>query len=172
MTVTTTPPRLRAAYVRRVHGVQGEVKVESIGGDVTRFHRGLQLETEPGGRRLTVRAARDGGEGAVLLAFRGVTSPEDAASLCGAYLTVATATARTLGGDEWFVWQLRGLAVRTPAGDEVGVLDDVETGVANDVLVVRRDSGELRLPMVRAFVRHVDLEGGVIVVAPQAEEQA
>ncbi|MBV8301186.1 MAG: 16S rRNA processing protein RimM [Candidatus Dormibacteraeota bacterium] len=170
--MSTTPPRLRAAFVRRVHGVQGEVKVESTGGDVARFHRGLCLETEPGQRRLTVRSARDGGEGTVLLAFDNVTTPEDAASLCGMYLTVSTATARGLGGDEWFVWQLRGLQVRTALGEHLGVVDDVESGVANDVLVVRRDADVLRLPMVRAFVQRVDIDAGVIVVVPQAEEQA
>ena len=42
-------------------------------------------------------------------------------------------------------------------------MQDVEPGIANDVLVL--DSG-LRLPLVDACVGNVDLEAGTIEIAP------
>jgi 16S rRNA processing protein RimM len=170
--VTAQPSRLRAAYVRRPHGVDGEVRAEPIGGDAQRFRRGLRLRTEPGQRELSVRSVRDGGDGTVLLSFAGVDTPQQARDICARYLTVSAAEARPLGDNEWFVWQLRGLRAVTNDGRELGVVDDIESGVANDVLVLRAADSLHRLPMVRSFVESVDLSAGTITVAPQEEVEA
>ena len=56
-----------------------------------------------------------------------------------------------------------GLSVEENGGRSLGRVQDVEPGVANDVLVL--DSG-LRLPLVDACVRDVDLETGTVHVVP------
>lgn len=166
------PTLLRAARVRRAHGVLGEVRAESLGGDARRFHRGVRVIVEDTGRELTVRAARGLGDGDLLLAFDGVDTPEAAGLLRGAYLCVAPARARHLPPGEWFVWQLVGLPAVDPEGQAVGVVSDVEAGPAHDVLVVESETGERRFPMVSAFVREVDVAGGRIVLTPWEEEEA
>ena len=166
-----TPRLLRAAHVRRPHGVRGELRVEPLGGDAARFEPGLPLRLEAGERTLVVAAARPAGDGDVLLALEGVTSREAAAGLRGAYLCVEPRNARPLGSDEWFVHQLVGLHAVSPEGDPLGVVEDVEEYSAHEVLVVREEGGALRrLPMVRAFVDRVDPGEGVIVVRPWEEE--
>jgi 16S rRNA processing protein RimM len=67
-----------------------------------------------------------------------------------------------LGEGEYYAFQLVGLAVEEEGGRELGRVDQVAPGVANDVLEL--DSG-VALPLVEACVREVDLEGGRIVVA-------
>lgn len=64
--------------------------------------------------------------------------------------------------DEYYVFQLVGLSVERDDGTSLGRVEDIDPGVANDVL--RLDSG-LLLPLVEACVREVDLEAGRIVVA-------
>ena len=155
--------------MRKPHGVRGEVRVDPCGGDITRFGRGTSVHVDRDGRTLTVRSARDGGDGSLLLAFDGIDTPEAAALLRGAYLEVPVHAARQLGDGEWFTWQLTGMRVRDVQDRELGTVDDVEEGVANDVLVVRTATGALRFPMVRAFVRDVDVANGVIVVDVQDE---
>jgi 16S rRNA processing protein RimM len=168
--VDATPPLLRAAHVRRPHGVRGELRVEPLGGDAARFEPGLPLRVEPGGRALVVTSSRPAGDGDVLLTLEGVTSREDADALRGAYLCVEPRHARRLGSDEWFVHQLVGLRAVTPVGETLGVVEDVEEYAAHEVLVVREDAGRRRrLPMVRAFVDRVDIAGGVVVVRPWEE---
>lgn len=164
-------PLLRVAHVRRVHGVRGEVRVQALGGDLQRFTPGTALITESVGRRLTVRTARglDGDD--VLLSFDEVPDREDAASIAGDYLCVAPSQARQLGADEWFVWQLVGLHAVTRAGDQLGVVRDVEEQPASDVLVVGGTHGEQRFPMVREWVTGVDLDAGVVVVTPWPEAE-
>jgi 16S rRNA processing protein RimM len=190
------PARLRVARVLRPHGVRGELRVEPLGGDAARFKPGLRLLVEmhdaPSGpvtasasaphspaapaparstppSTLVVRSARAAG-GAVLVAFEGIDGPQAAALLRGAYLCVDSRDARPLGKDEWFVWQLVGLRAQDASGRGLGVVTDVEEGVANDVLVLERDGRVRRVPMVTAFVSGVDVPGGVITLEEWQEE--
>lgn len=170
VTMPDAPTSLRAARVVRPHGVRGEVRAEPCGGEWDRFVPGMRVDVENAGRALTIRTVRPAPGGLVLLAFDEVHDPIEAAALRGQYLCVGLGSARPLGDDEWFVWQLIGLRVVTDDGAPAGIVDDIETGVVNDVLVVR--DGELlhRLPMARAFVLDVDLDGGVMTVARWVEE--
>jgi len=166
------PALLRVARVRRTHGVVGEVRAESLGGDARRFRRGVKVTVEDTGRILTLRSARGLGEGDLLLGFDGIDSPEAAAPLRGAYLCVEPSRARQLPAGEWFVWQLVGLAALDTEGRQLGVVADVESGTAHDVLVVDGHAGERRFPMVSAFIREVDIQGGRVVLTPWDEEEA
>jgi 16S rRNA processing protein RimM len=169
-----TPQRLRAVHVRRPHGVRGELRVEPLGGDASRFQPGMLLypEREPQ-RAYTVAAARPTAEGDVLLSLREIASRTDAEQLRDAYLCVEGDARRTLGAQEWFVWELVGLRVADTGGAVLGVVDDVESYAEQDVLVVRRpDGGETRIPMVRAHVAAVDVAAGQITVTPWVEEEA
>ncbi len=164
------PARLRAAQILRAHGVRGEVRAEAIGGDPSRFTPGTRLETEDGVRSLTVRSARPGAGNVVLLGFDEITSPNEAALLRGVYLCVDVDAARPLSDDEWFVWQLVGLRVLDTDGTDVGLVDDVEAGVGNDVLVIRNGDTVHRLPMARDYVTAIDVPGGTVTVTPWTEE--
>lgn len=63
----------------------------------------------------------------------------------------------------YYAFQLVGLAVGEEGGRELGRVQEVEPGVANDVL--RLDSG-VALPLVEDCVREIDLPAGRILVAP------
>ncbi len=64
--------------------------------------------------------------------------------------------------DEYYVFQLVGLAVEEKDGRALGRVRDVLPGPANDALEL--ESGEL-LPLVEDCVLAIDLEAGRIVVA-------
>ncbi len=166
------PPLLRVAHVRRVHGVRGEVRVQMLGGDLARFAPGTELQGERDGRRLTVAASRplDGDE--ILLTFAELPTREDAARLSGEYLCVGTSQARALPADEWFVWQLVGLRAVSDAGEELGVVSR-RRGATGERRHRRRRAagGERRFPLVREWVRTVDLARGVVVVTPWPEDE-
>jgi 16S rRNA processing protein RimM len=164
------PVKLRVAQVLRAHGVRGEVRVEPCGGDWTRFKPGTRVDIEDGSRALTVRTSRPGPGNAVLLGFDEVTSPADADRLRTLYLCVDVDAARPLSDGEWFVWQLIGLRVLDTTGAEVGVVEDVEAGVGNDVLVIRDHNDVHRLPMARDYVRSIDLAADTLTVTPWQEE--
>jgi 16S rRNA processing protein RimM len=173
VTVEGQPPapvKLRVAQVLRSHGVHGEVRVEPCGGDWTRFKPGTRVEIEDGSRVLTVRTSRQGPGNAALLGFDEITNPNDADRLRTLYLCVDTDAARPLADGEWFVWQLVGLRVLNTTGAEVGVVEDVEAGVGNDVLVINDGNEVHRLPMVKDYVTSIDLGAGTLSVTPWQEE--
>lgn len=163
----TAPPQLRAAFVKRPHGVRGQVRVEPLGGDAARFSPGLRLRVEPDGREVVVRAARGLGDGDVLLELQGVEDRDAAETLRDSYLCVPNLQRRPLAEDEWFTYELVGLRARTGEGAVVGVVAGIEHHPAHDTLVVRDPHGGVsRLPLVRAFVERVDVAAGEIVVTP------
>jgi 16S rRNA processing protein RimM len=81
----------------------------------------------------------------------------------GAALAVPRDALGPTSEDEFYVFQLVGLAVSEQGGRLLGTVADVAPGVANDVLEL--DSG-LLLPMVEECVLSVDLDAGTILVAP------
>ena len=166
---TTSPPLVRVAHVRRAHGVRGEVRVQTLGGDLRRFAPGTVLVDERSRRPLTVTSSRPLVGDEVLLSFDELPTREEVAALSGDYLCVNPASVRHLGADEWFVWQLVGLRVISVDGDQLGVVADVEEQPSSDVLVVQDGAVERRYPLVREWVRAVDVAGGVVTVTPWPE---
>jgi 16S rRNA processing protein RimM len=172
--MTAAPQRLRALHVRRPHGVRGELRAEPLGGDASRFSPGMTLHAENAAQTAyTVASARPTAEGDVLLGLREVTSRNAAEALRGVYLCVDRDAVRRLDDEEWFVFELVGLrVVSAEDGAALGTVVDVEEYPEQSVLVVRGAAGgEHRIPLVRAHVARVDVNGGQIVVIPWAEDE-
>jgi 16S rRNA processing protein RimM len=139
--------------VGRPHGLRGEFVVERASEAPERFEPGARVyvgrepatvvQRKRSGGRLVVKLDRDVERG-LALELPESELPEPAE---GAY----------------YAFQLAGLAVVEEDGRAVGTVEEIEPGVANDVL--RLDSG-VALPLVEDCVREVDLEAGRIVIAP------
>ena len=69
--------------------------------------------------------------------------------------------------DAWYAHQLAGLDV---IRDDVviGTVARVEHLPAQDLLIVKTDSGEVMVPFVEAIVPTVDVPGGRVIVTPPA----
>jgi 16S rRNA processing protein RimM len=139
--------------VGRPHGVDGAFVVERASEDEERFAIGATLYAA--GEPATVVLSRrvGGGRRAIRL---------DRPVVRGVELAVPRAELPAPEEDEYYVFQLVGLAVEEQGGRPLGRVVDVETGVANDSLVLDSD---LLLPLVEDCVMDVDLESGRIVVA-------
>ena len=166
-----TTARIRTAVIRRSHGVRGAVRVEPLGGTAERFCVGMRVRVDDDGPDLTVAGARGLHDGDLLMQFDGVTDRNGADLLRGRYLTVDATEARPLAPDEWFIDTVIGLRAVTTEGEELGLVADVESYPAGDVLVVRAHSGERRFPMVKAFVQSVDPDAGTITLTPWEEDE-
>lgn len=140
--------------VGRPHGLDGSFFVEGPSEREETFARGATLfvESEPA---KIVTSKRGSGNRPVIRLDRRVER--------GATLAVPRESLPPLGEGEYYTFQLVGLAVEEEGGRLLGHVADVLDYPANDVLEL--DSGA-SLPLVEACVRHVDLEGRRIVVAP------
>jgi 16S rRNA processing protein RimM len=139
--------------VGRPHGLAGAFFVEQPSESPERLAKGAVVHV--GGEAATiVESKRSGGRPVIRL---------DLPAERGVELLVPRAELPPPEEDSYYVFQLTGLRAVEAGGRELGRVQDVEPGIANDVLVL--DSG-LRLPLVDACVGNVDLEAGAIEIAP------
>jgi 16S rRNA processing protein RimM len=140
--------------VGRPHGIDGAFFVEGPSERPEAFAVGAELWA--GGSPAKVVVSRRGaGNRPVIKLDRPVER--------GAVLAVPRTSLPELPEDEYYAFQLVGLAVEEEGGRFLGRVAEVVDYPANDVLEL--DSG-VSLPLVGACVRSVDVEGGRIVVAP------
>jgi len=163
------PLRLVVGRIGKAHGVKGEVTVEVRTDDPDlRFAVGAELLTEPAVRGpLTVSRSRVQG-GRLVLSFEGVPDRNAAEALRNTML-VAEIDPDELPDDpdEYYDHQLEGLTVRTVDGAELGVVEQMIHGPAQDLFAIRRPhGGELLLPFIAEFVPEVDLERGLVIADP------
>jgi 16S rRNA processing protein RimM len=169
--------RVIVGRVGRPHGLRGElvIGVRTDEPDL-RFAVGAVLDlheepdpAEPGDQHtLTVARAR-WHSGQLLVAFEGITDRTAAGELTGSWLSVDSGQLpRTGDPDEFRDHELIGLSVRTPDGEQVGVVTDV-LHHGQDLLVIQRaDAGneECLVPFVKAIVPVVDVDARLLVIDP------
>jgi 16S rRNA processing protein RimM len=140
--------------VGRPHGIDGAFFVEGPSERAELYAKGAQLYV--GGEPARVAVSRRGGGNRPVIKL-------DRPAERGATLAVPRESLPSLAEDEYYAFQLVGLAVEEEGGRFLGHVAEVVDYPANDVLEL--DSG-VSLPLVGACVRSVDVEGGRIVVAP------
>lgn len=161
--------RLVVGRIGKAHGIKGEVTVEVRTDDPDlRFADGAELLTEPAARGpLTVSRGRMQG-GRLVLSFEGVSDRNGAEALRNTMLVAEVdPDEQPDDPDEYYDHQLEGLTVRTVEGEELGVVEQMIHGPAQDLFAIRRpDGGELLLPFIEEFVPEVDLERGLVIADP------
>jgi len=145
--------RVAIGRVGKPHGLDGSFYVEQPSADERWWKTGATFLA--GGTRVEVVGARRAQGRPVVKLDRAVER--------GAQLEVERSALPPTDDDEFYVFQLIGLSVVEETGRELGSVEDVTPGVANDVLTL--DTGVL-LPMVEDCIRSVDVGAGRIVVAP------
>jgi 16S rRNA processing protein RimM len=159
--------RLTIGTILASHGVRGEFKVRLQTDDPEHLLtiKRLYLGDETAPR--TVLGARLHA-GHALIRLQGISTPETVERLRGTPLRIRGTDARPLAADEYFLYQVMGLAVFDETGKRLGhVTDLIETG-ANDVLVIAPDDGgsDILLPSHPDVILAMDPAAGRIVVRP------
>ena len=98
----------------------------------------------------------------MLVKFRGVDTVEQANRLRGKTVEIAREDVELEDGT-FFVADLEGLTVRDQNGNTLGKVEEVLTMPGNDVYVVK-GQGEYMIPAVKEYVKHIDVEAGVMDV--------
>jgi 16S rRNA processing protein RimM len=138
--------------VGRPHGIDGAFFVEEPSNDERWWKTGAKFLAD--GEPVEVVAHRRSSGRPVVKLDRDVAR--------GAALEVARDDLPPTEEDEYYAFELVGLAVVEETGRSLGTVRAVTPGVANDVLELDTD---VLLPMVEECVRRVDLDAGRIEVA-------
>ena len=157
------------ARVEKTHGRRGEVVTVPVHGLPSLVREGLEVAVVPpalrGSRWHVVAACAADGRHGSLVALDGVRDLDAAESLVGRFLL---ARVSDLPDDLSLhdAGRLVGRTVRDAETGDEGVIDEVMTGPANDVWVVRGERGELLLPVIEQVVSSVPETGAIEVSVP------
>jgi 16S rRNA processing protein RimM len=160
------PAFLAVGRLRKPHGLQGDLTMEVLTDFPERLKNGVTLFVGDDRQPLKLRSVKQL-DAMMLVSFEGYDTPEEAANLRNKMAYVSTSDRPPLEEGEYYHHELIGLVVITEEGQRLGTISEIlETG-ANDVLIVRPESGpEVLLPMLDEVILMVDLESGIMQVKP------
>jgi 16S rRNA processing protein RimM len=158
------PEYLVVGFLRRPHGVRGEIVMDVYTDFPERLKSGKRLYVGEEHVLLQLAAVRPHQNG-LLVRFKGVDTPEAAGQFRNQWVYVKTSELPPLPRGQFYQHQLLGLQVEDEQGNRLGVLTEIlETG-ANDVyVVVDEKGGELLLPAIPSVILDVQPEGGFLRV--------
>ena len=153
------PQYVSVGYIRRAHGVEGRVLVESLTDNPTRFENLTEALVEIDGERTLYHLERcSAASKGWLIKFKGVDDRSDAERLKSGYLLVEAARIPELEEGSYYLFDLIGMNVYTTSGELLGEITDVRQYPANDVYIVEGENGKLLLPAIRDVVKNIDVQ--------------
>jgi 16S rRNA processing protein RimM len=155
------------------HGIRGEVKVlPNTDFPERRFAPETRLYLQHAGQSAPIPVVVAKGrphKKVYLLQFVGCERIEDVQQWRDAQVLVPLAEAALdeLDEDEYYFHQIIGCRVQTTEGRSVGEIKEILPLPANDVWVVKPDGGgkDILLPVVREFIKEIDLDERLITIA-------
>ena len=155
---------LAIGYLRRPHGVSGEIIMDLHTDFPERLKRGRKLLVSEEHTPFTIQGVREHQNG-VLIKFNGVENPEDAGKLRNQWVYVKSSEVPPLPEGQIYQYELFGFKVVDENDVTLGELVEIiETG-ANDVYVIRNGAGkELLLPAIPSVILDRDTKRRVMRV--------
>jgi len=152
--------------ITRTHGLFGNVKVFPMTNVKEVFsnlkHVFIQDEARNGIYRVTVQKMKKVGK-EYLVKIEGIDSLEKAKKIVGLQLAIRLEDLPKLKTGEYYFYQLLNVEVYDEQGKRLGkVVDIIETG-SNDVAVVKGDSGEILIPMIKECVVEFEPQKKLVV---------
>ena len=150
------PVYLTVGFIRRPHGVQGEMVMDLHTDFPERMRSGRKLLVGEGHQSLTLVSVRPHQAG-LLVKFKGIDTPEQAGQLRNQWVYIKASEAPKLPEGKIYQHELLGFQVVDENDQPLGELVEIlETG-ANNVYVVRDGTGrEILLPAIPDVVLETD----------------
>jgi 16S rRNA processing protein RimM len=150
------PVYLVVGFLRRAHGVHGEIILDLHTDFPERLQSGKKLFVGQERKQMTLLGSRPHAKG-MLLKFKGIETPEEAGQLRNQWVYVKATELPRLPEGKIYQHELFGFDVVDESGNSLGELVEIiETG-ANDVYVVRSESGkEILLPAIPSVILEAD----------------
>ena len=154
--------------VRRPFGVHGDVHLESLSDVPERFDRLTAVTLlMPDGKTIETAVVRSRKmKQGYIMKFLGCSSPEEAKQYSGAFLQVEQEAVPPLSSTEYYQFELIGLDVHDESGRILGKIQEVISRPHQPLLVLNHEGEELLIPAVHPIVQSVDVNKGIMIVAP------
>ncbi len=152
------PVYLAVGFLRRPHGVHGEIIMDLHTDFPERLKPGRKLLVSEEHKLMVVEGIREHQKG-VIIKFNGIDTPEDAGKLRNTWVYIKASDAPPLPKGQIYQHELFGFQVVDDNNNPLGELVEIiETG-ANNVYVVRDASGkEILLPAIPSVILELDAD--------------
>ena len=147
---------LAIGFLRRPHGLQGEIIMDLHTDFPDRIKSGRKIYIGDHHEAVTFDTARTNGD-SMLISFRGYDTPEAVGRFRNQWVYVKSKEVPPLPEGQHYKYELIDLDVIDDNGNPLGKLTEIlETG-ANDVYIVRDETGkEILLPAIPSVILNVD----------------
>lgn len=149
------------------HGLKGEVKVKRITDFEERFHVGstVYIKNKDNEAIPLIIASFRTHKNHDLLQFEEYDSIEAVEPLKGATLYIKKEQLTPLEPGEFYFHEIIGCKMYTLDGEYIGEIESILTPGANDVWVVKNDSGkEILIPYIDDVVKEVNIEEKKVLI--------
>lgn len=164
--------RMIIGKVSGVHGIKGELKIKPLTDDVNRFFdlKKITLLNPKKENEFQITNCRLHKSG-VLLMLKGVEDRETAQMLMGMSLSIDRSQAVALNEDEYFIEDLKGLAVYNNS-ILLGKIVDVQQAGEIDIYMIESAHKTYCLPARKAYIKKIDLQNARIeaIIPPEILE--
>jgi 16S rRNA processing protein RimM len=149
---------LAIGFLRRPHGVQGEIIMDLHTDFPERIKAGRKIYIGDKYESATFAGVRTHGDG-MLVKLKGYETPEAAGRFRNQWVYVKAKEVPALPEGQYYKYELIGLDVIDDHGNALGkVIEILETG-ANDVYVVKNEAGkEILLPAIPPVILEIQME--------------
>ncbi len=152
------PVYLAVGFLRRPHGVHGEIIMDLHTDFPERLKPGRKLLVSEAHKLMVVEGIREHQKG-VIIKFNGIDTPEEAGKLRNTWVYIKASDAPPLPKGQIYQHELFGFQVVDENDNPLGqLIEIIETG-ANNVYVVRDASGkEILLPAIPSVILDLDTD--------------
>jgi 16S rRNA processing protein RimM len=166
----TSTRRVRVGRIVGAHGLEGELRIALQGADPESFAAAETIwlareESERDATAYALRRVAPGRAGECRVRLDGVRDRTAAEALRGRWLLVRAGDLAATEPGEYYVHELVGCRVEAADGRPLGVVREIGSNGASDVLVIEDASGSNHLvPAVAALLLEVDVAARRIVI--------
>ncbi|MFZ5966355.1 MAG: ribosome maturation factor RimM [Bacillota bacterium] len=160
--------RIKLGQIVNTQGIKGEIRVYPLTDYKERFEEIKWLFIDETDQKLHIDKVRYKND-LVILKVQEINDMTTAEKYRNCYLTIDKSMARELPDDTYFICDLIGLKVFTDAGELVGNVKNVIQSAGNDIYEVEDIKNPQKIfliPAVAAFVKHIDLKEGTMIITP------
>lgn len=152
---------LTVGEVIKAQGIRGELKVRSLTDDSARFKKLKIVYID--NRPYKILSARIS-DGFVFLCLENCDTRDKALAFVGKELKIDRVNAVELSEGSYFIADLIGCSVVDEQDSVIGIIKDVASYGAADVITAEADGKELRFPFLKRIVLNVDVDAKIFKV--------
>lgn len=152
---------VQVGKVKDAHGIKGEIFVVLFSGEAAWLDQLNEIRLIDGGsdtKIFSLKSARPHKNGLILRSSE-ILDRNQAESLIGALLEVPEEFFVSKKGETIYLREVSGFRVFEKEKGEVGVVVGFSHNGAQDLLVVRTQTGEFEIPFVKELVETIDYDG-------------